>query len=63
MGSEKQEHDLIVGHLKKRFSGQYGEVRVNEGGVPDLVLVNHGLTLAIVEVETQKSITPEKTER
>lgn len=63
MGSEKQEHDLIVDHLKKRFSGQYGEIRVNEGGLPDLVLVNHGLILAFVEVETSKTITSEKAER
>ncbi|HAM53403.1 MAG TPA: hypothetical protein DCP92_22920 [Nitrospiraceae bacterium] len=63
MDSDKQMHDLIVEQVRRKFSGQYGEIRVNAAGNPDLVLANHGLTLAVVEVETQNSITPEKAQR
>jgi hypothetical protein len=53
-------HDLIVGRLTDKFSGGYKEIKINSAGSPDLVLGNHGLTLAVVEVETEKSITDEK---
>ncbi len=60
MESEKLLHDLIVDRLRGRFSSQYREITVNEGGCPDLILANHGMTLAVVEVETETGITPEK---
>ncbi len=63
MESEKLMHDLIVDRLRVKFSAQYKEIKVNEGGGPDMVLANHGLTLAVVEVETESTITPEKAER
>ncbi len=63
MDNEKLIHDLIVGRLKGKFSGEYKEIKVNPEGNPDIVLANHGLTLAVVEVETERSITPEKAEK
>ncbi|HXX57116.1 MAG TPA: hypothetical protein VEI96_03885 [Thermodesulfovibrionales bacterium] len=63
MDSEKLMHDLIVDRLRGKFSPDYREIRVNREGDPDLVLASHGLTLAVVEVETEQSITLEKAER
>lgn len=63
MENERLLHDLIVDRLKGKFAGQYKEIKVNSGGNPDLVLANHGLTLAVVEVETEGSITAEKAEK
>jgi hypothetical protein len=60
MESEKLLHDLIVDRLKRKFSAQYREIEVNEGGAPDRVLANHGIALAVVEVETERTITKEK---
>jgi hypothetical protein len=60
MQKEKLVHDLIVDHLKQKFSRDYKEVTVNPEGDPDLVLANHGLVLAKVEVETESTITAEK---
>jgi hypothetical protein len=63
MESEKLLHDLIVDRLRGKFASQYREITVNEGGSPDLILANHGITLAVVEVETETGITPEKAPR
>jgi hypothetical protein len=63
MESEKLLHDLIVDRLRRKFSVQYREIKVNEGGGPDLVLANHGIALAIVEVETETTISKEKAEK
>ena len=63
MDTEKLLHDLIVDYLKRKLSKEYKEIKVNPEGYPDLILANHGLTLAILEVETENSITPEKTEK
>jgi hypothetical protein len=60
MESEKLLHDLIVDRLRGKFSAQYKEIKVNAGGSPDLILANHGMTLAVVEVETETTITEEK---
>lgn len=60
MNNDHLVHDLIVDHLKHRFRKEYSEIKVNPGGNPDLTLSNHGLVLALVEVETESSITPEK---
>lgn len=60
MDNEKLMHDLIVGRLRGRFSRDYSVIKVNAEGGPDIVLANHGLTIAMVEVETDRSITPEK---
>lgn len=60
MGNEKMMHDLIIDRLRTRFSREYKDIKVNAEGNPDITLANHGLTIAVVEVETENSITPEK---
>jgi hypothetical protein len=60
MQNEKLLHDLIIDHLRHKFSREYQEVTVNPQGSPDIVLGNHGLVLANVEVETESSINPDK---
>ncbi|MBI3355034.1 MAG: hypothetical protein HY034_09140 [Nitrospirae bacterium] len=63
MLDEKLVHDLIVDYMKEKFAREYKEITINSSGSPDLVLANYGLTLAVVEVETENSITIEKTEK
>lgn len=60
--NEKLVHDLIIDHLKQRLKREYGEININPSGHPDLTLANHGLVLAVVEVETEGSITSESAE-
>lgn len=60
MDNEKLLHNLIVSHVRQKLARQYQEIKANEQGCPDLILSNHGLTLAVVEVETEKTITAEK---
>jgi hypothetical protein len=62
MQNEKLVHDLIIDHLRHKFSREYQEVKVNPQGSPDIVLGNHGLVLANVEVETESTINPERAE-
>jgi len=70
MKNEKLMHDWMISHLKGKLSRSYNEIKVNlddeknefNGHYPDLVLSNHGLVLAIMEVETESSITSEKAE-
>lgn len=57
MNNEKLLHDLIVDYLKQKLSKEYKEIKVNPAGDPDLILSNHGLVLALLEVETGSSIT------
>lgn len=63
MDNDKLVHDLIVDRLRGKFSREYKEIKVNLSGNPDIILANHGLTLAVVEVETERSIIPEKAEK
>lgn len=63
MDNEKLLHDLIVDYLKQKLSKEYKGIKVNPAGNPDLTLSNHGLILAVLEVETENSITPEKAEK
>ena len=69
MDNDKLIHDWLVAYLKQRLSRDYKEININlegeknsefEGHYPDLILGNHGMILAVMEVETEKSITPEK---
>jgi hypothetical protein len=69
MQSEKLIHDWLVKYLSQRLSRDYKDIEINlegekkaefKGHYPDLILGNHGLVLAVMEVETEKSITPEK---
>lgn len=60
MDNERLVHDLIVEQLRHRLRKDYSEITVSPGGDPDMTLSNHGLVLAVVEVETAGSITAEK---
>lgn len=62
MNNEKLKHDWVVDFLKHKFGREYKDIKINPEGDPDLVLANHGLVLAVVEVETEGSITDEKAE-
>jgi len=61
-------HDWLVKRLQARLSKEYREVIDNlvgnknefHGHYPDLILGNHGMILAVVEVETEDSISDEK---
>lgn len=63
MNNESLLHDLIVDLLIHRLSKDYKEIKVNPSGDPDLILSNHGLIIALMEVETESSINPEKAEK
>jgi hypothetical protein len=65
-------HEIILEHLKRRLSKEYKEIRINKTGekkaeyrghYPDMILGNHGMVLALLEVETAESISEKVTER
>lgn len=56
-------HTVIVENLRRRLGRDYREVVVSPDGDPDITLGNHGLVLAVVEVETEASISNEKAEK
>ncbi|MDX9715076.1 MAG: hypothetical protein RBT37_06585 [Dissulfurispiraceae bacterium] len=60
MDRENLVHDLIVEHMRQKLSKDYSSITLNPEGSPDLSLHNHGLTMALVEVETESSITRQK---
>jgi hypothetical protein len=69
MSSDSTIHDWLVTYLKQRLSRDYDDISINlkgekkaevKGHFPDLILGNHGMELAIVKVETERNITPEK---
>ncbi|RMG04779.1 MAG: hypothetical protein D6726_02690 [Nitrospirae bacterium] len=70
MDEERLIHDWMCKTLKERLSGEYREIKDNisareneiNGVYPDLILGNHGLVLAVCEVETEGSINQEKVE-
>ena len=58
-------HEMILEHLKRRLSREYKEIGINNPGekkaeyrshYPDMILGNHGMVLALLEVETAESI-------
>jgi hypothetical protein len=62
-------HDWMISYLKNKLSRDYDDIKVNigqdrsnefKGHYPDLILENHGLVLAVMEVETEKTISDEK---
>jgi hypothetical protein len=72
MGNDKPVHDWMVTYLKQKLSRDYQDIKINlegkekvefNGHYPDLILSNHGMVLAVMEVETEKSINPEKAEK
>jgi hypothetical protein len=65
-------HDWMISYLKNRLSRDYDDIRINleqdrsneyNGHYPDLILENHGLVLAVMEVETEQTITSEKADQ
>jgi hypothetical protein len=68
MNDEKLIHDWMISHLKGRLARDYDDVSINlgeeknefNGHHPDLILGNHGLVLAIMEVETPGSVNEKK---
>ena len=65
-------HDWLVSYLQQRLAKDYKEIQANHrdeqqhefnSHYPDLILANQGMVLAIMEVETEGSITPEQAER
>ncbi len=68
MNNEKLIHDWMVSHLKQRLRKNYDEIRINlgeeknefNGHHPDVIMGNHGMVVAIMEVETEGSITEER---
>ncbi|MGE5894369.1 MAG: hypothetical protein ACM34I_09970 [bacterium] len=64
-------HNWLVDYLQKKLSRDYRESRANHAGeekesfkglYPDLILGNHGMVLALVEVETEETITADRGE-
>lgn len=71
MDNDKLFHDWAVTYLKQKLSRSYNDVKINidggeknefKGRYPDLILGNHGMVLAIMQVETEKTVTSERAE-
>jgi hypothetical protein len=71
MAKEAFFHDWLVSYLQGRLARDYKEIRANigadkkhefHGHYPDLILANQGMVLAIMEVETEETITAEQAE-
>ncbi|QWR78182.1 hypothetical protein [Candidatus Magnetomonas plexicatena] len=67
---EKIFHDWLLMYLKQKLSREYTEVLTNfnkenkfEGMYPDLILNNYGMTVGVVVVETDSTITAESAKR
>jgi hypothetical protein len=65
-------HEIILEQVRRKLSRDYKEIGINrvgekevefKGHYPDMVLGNHGMTLALLEVETADSISEKGTER
>jgi hypothetical protein len=72
MTKDEMFHDWLVSYLEKRLSGDYKEIKANysgeqqhdyQGQYPDLILGNQGMVVALMQVETEASISPERAER
>ncbi len=64
-------HEIILEQVKRRLSRDYKEIMVNKQGeqkaeyrgyYPDMILGNHGMILALLEVETAESISEKQAE-
>jgi hypothetical protein len=71
MAKEAFFHDWLVSYLQGRLARDYKEIKANVGAdkkhefhghYPDLILANQGMVLAIMEVETEETITAEQAE-
>lgn len=65
-------HEIILEQVRRKLSRDYKEIGINKPGekkveyrghYPDMVLGNHGMVLALVEVETADTITEKAGER
>jgi hypothetical protein len=65
-------HEIILEQVRRKLSRDYKEIGINRSGekkvehkghYPDMVLGNHGMTLALLEVETGDSISEKGAER
>ena len=64
-------HEMILEHLKRKLSRDYKEISVNKmgekkveykGHYPDMILGNHGMTLALLKLETAGSVSEKNAE-
>jgi hypothetical protein len=64
-------HEMILENTIRQLSREYKEILVNKQGekkaeykglYPDMILGNHGLVLALLEVETEESISEKQAE-
>jgi len=64
-------HEIILEQVRRKLSRTYKEIRTNtkgekraeyEGFYPDMILGNHGIELALLEVETADSISEKQTD-
>lgn len=60
MTNEEMVHSVILEYVRHRLSRDYKAIEINPSGDPDLRLSNHGLVLAVVEIETEHTITSQK---
>lgn len=60
---------LVVNTLKKRFSKEFPEIKVNLSGekgyafkefFPDIIISSHGMVISVIEVETERTIAEER---
>lgn len=65
-------HEIILEQVRRKLSRDYKEIGINRSGeekveykghYPDMVLGNHGMTLALLEVETGDTISEKGVER
>ncbi|MCX8031655.1 MAG: hypothetical protein N3A59_08790 [Thermodesulfovibrionales bacterium] len=55
--------ELIIKLIKNKLSKEYSEIRLNPNSYPDLILINHGFTVAVLQVETENTIEAHNTQR
>lgn len=62
-------HEIVLDQVNRKLSRTYKEIRTNtkgekkteyEGFYPDMILGNHGMVLALLEVETADSISEQQ---
>jgi len=62
-------HDWVIRKVQEKYSRLYSEVHINpgdeknyeyNGSYPDIVVINYGQTVQIVEVETRETINNER---
>lgn len=64
-------HEMILEHVKRRLSRDYKEISINKKGekkaeyggyYPDMIFGNHGMVLALLEVEASDTISERQAE-